>query len=350
MTSSEITVLPVKQVSVNGNKNNNNGKSTRGLKEDPSLMVVQSLNLKDDNNPDLNLNNRAKKSRSTNPNKLENAPNTALVTPNTRSNSNNNNYIDPNQDKLMNFRAYQNQKWKIAGSDPKLHFKPNNLTNAIENLSITDDERYQRVLEILSSDNLANNENEKNSNSFSVGKSAKFINYWNGYALRRAADYGYTDIVKILLEYEASPTFYDCEPLRLAAQNGHLEIVKILFKEGCRMDSRQEYALRAASRLGRKDVVAYLLSLGADPRVYDGFALACTNDPVIKQMLDDASINKMNEYDLKNWKEKTNYGKYGQTYCSEFDVENLAYAEGFKVSCNSVGLLLILIISLMILS
>ena len=116
------------------------------------------------------------------------------------------------------------------------------------------------------------------------------------------------------------------------------------------MDSRQEYALRAASRLGRKDVVAYLLSLGADPRVYDGFALACTNDPVIKQMLDDASINKMNEYDLKNWKEKTNYGKYGQTYCSEFDVENLAYAEGFKVSYNSVGLLLILIISLMILS
>ena len=171
------------------------------------------------------------------------------------------------------FRPYQTMDWKLK--EP--FFIPNELTDLIENTTMEESEKLQKVKllldEQIETKDLLSNEDKL------------FINHRDGYALRRASDYGYYHIVKLLIDYGAEVSYLDCEALRLAAQNGHLNIVKELYVEGCRSDSRQEYALRASSKLGHKDVVEFLLGLGADPRTYDGFALACTKDKEIELML-----------------------------------------------------------------
>lgn len=235
------------------------------------------------------------------------------------------------KNQYQNFRKYQNSNWK--NNEPVFNID-NELIAMIENTDITPEYRDSEVKKILR----RNIKDELNQDETEI----LFVNQWDGYAIRRASDYGYTNIVKMLLDYQANVDYLDCEALRLAAQNGHLEIVKLMYTKGCRIDSRQEYALRASSRLGHRQVVQYLLSLGADARTYDGFALACTVDPEIWRDLCQASRKEYGWNDDKEdaWHYATNYGKYGDTYCSEFDIENLPYASTHRIYFNFVLLFL----------
>ena len=47
---------------------------------------------------------------------------------------------------------------------------------------------------------------------------------------------------------------------------------------------------------------------------------------------DETSIAQLNSEELAAWEYATNFGKYGDTYCSEFDYENLPYASAAKTS------------------
>jgi len=56
---------------------------------------------------------------------------------------------------------------------------------------------------------------------------------------------------------------YDCA-FQIAATNGHLEIVKYLVTLGADIRAADNYAVKMASRNGYLEVVKYLVTLGAD--------------------------------------------------------------------------------------
>jgi len=255
-----------------------------------------------------------------------------------------------------NFRKFQDQiQWK-SRSIPFVH---NDLTRIIEDTLITSSERYNSVRQILE-ETIRPIPDEKRTeflhpDNFSflyvfpdlklTHSDYKLLNHRQGYALRRAADYGYTQIVKLLLAYKAMPCFLEAEALRLAAQNGHYEIVKMLYVAGCRIDSKQEFALRSSSALGHSKIVDFLLSVGADPLVKDGFALLCSTDNEIKTKLEENSLGKMSEDARKSWEEESRFGKYGTSYCREFEYCHLQYATGVsKFYFSSLLLTLFLLV------
>ena len=236
----------------------------------------------------------------------------------------------------QNFRKFQNQQeWKI-----RKPFEHNDLTRIIEDVSISSTERYNNVRRILEErirpipDEIKSEFLHPDNLSFLnvfpelklTHEDFRLINHREGYALRRASDYGYTQIVKLLLAYKAVPCFIDAEGLRLAAQNGHFNIVKMFYVAGCRTDSRQEYALRAASSLGHTEIVDFLLSVGADPLIKDGFSLLCSTDEEIKNKLQAASLDQMSEAAREKWESEARFGKYGNSYCREFEYCHLQFA------------------------
>lgn len=94
-------------------------------------------------------------------------------------------------------------------------------------------------------------------------------------ALFDAAEEGYVDIVKLLLEEgQANPLMNNSQgenPLMKAAAKGHLEIVKILH-DSYQVDVNSqtnagETALMMAAAEGYTEVVAYLLERGANPNM-----------------------------------------------------------------------------------
>lgn len=260
------------------------------------------------------------------------------------------------------------------------------LTDVIENLEINDLDRDLEVQNILSMEipgyELAfqkfknKNHNQKQNQKFiyqPTKSEQAYLNYWNSYALRRAVDYGYYNIVDTLIRYGANIHHDDCEASRLAAQNGHLEILKLLYISGCRYDSQQEFALRASSALGHYEIVKFLLDKGADARMYDGFAIICARTQKIRDLLEEKVIqplkntkvipkrynNKdpiLTEQQLKNadnqwedWTRKSNFGKYGSSFCSDFDEHNLSYATSWKPNfSNFYAILLVLLIQVLI--
>ncbi|MEK7859683.1 MAG: ankyrin repeat domain-containing protein [Elusimicrobiota bacterium] len=91
------------------------------------------------------------------------------------------------------------------------------------------------------------------------------IGYLN--ALTAAAAAGKTGLVKLLLAAGAKVQPESGFPLHAAARAGHLETVKALVDAGASvdaLDARGATALIEAAKDGREDVVAFLLSKGAD--------------------------------------------------------------------------------------
>ncbi|MGL4803194.1 MAG: ankyrin repeat domain-containing protein [Cetobacterium sp.] len=125
-------------------------------------------------------------------------------------------------------------------------------------------------------------------------------------ALRYASQFGYIEIVKLLLEYGASTeirssdggtsllvasecgnleivkillknganvnTFTNTKltPLIIASQNGHIEIVKLLLKYKANLedkDNEEDTALLSASTTGKLEIVEYLINYGASINV-----------------------------------------------------------------------------------
>ncbi|XP_030762087.1 ankyrin repeat and SAM domain-containing protein 1A-like [Sitophilus oryzae] len=98
----------------------------------------------------------------------------------------------------------------------------------------------------------------------------------SGYScLHHAALNGHTDIVRLLLEHDASPNIVDIKgssPLHLAAWSGNLEIVKLLLSRSFKCNVNlttedDETALHCAAQYGHTAVVSLLLEYACDPGI-----------------------------------------------------------------------------------
>ncbi|XP_008546697.1 ankyrin repeat and sterile alpha motif domain-containing protein 1B isoform X1 [Microplitis demolitor] len=99
----------------------------------------------------------------------------------------------------------------------------------------------------------------------------------SGYsALHHAALNGHKEIVKLLLQYEASTNVVDAKgssPLHLAAWAGDADIVRLLLSQGPSVPNvnlttkDNETALHCAAQYGHTEVVAQLLQYGCDPSI-----------------------------------------------------------------------------------
>ncbi|XP_011059467.1 PREDICTED: uncharacterized protein LOC105149028 isoform X2 [Acromyrmex echinatior] len=99
----------------------------------------------------------------------------------------------------------------------------------------------------------------------------------SGYsALHHAALNGHRDVVRLLLQYEASTNVVDAKgssPLHLAAWAGDAEIVRLILNQGPSVPKvnlatkDNETALHCAAQYGHTEVVAQLLQYGCDPSI-----------------------------------------------------------------------------------
>ncbi|XP_074108393.1 ankyrin repeat and sterile alpha motif domain-containing protein 1B isoform X5 [Cotesia typhae] len=99
----------------------------------------------------------------------------------------------------------------------------------------------------------------------------------SGYsALHHAALNGHKDVVKLLLQHEASTNVVDAKgssPLHLAAWAGDAEIVRLILSQGPSVPNvnlttkDNETALHCAAQYGHTEVVAQLLQYGCDPSI-----------------------------------------------------------------------------------
>ncbi|XP_033217418.1 caskin-2-like isoform X2 [Belonocnema kinseyi] len=99
----------------------------------------------------------------------------------------------------------------------------------------------------------------------------------SGYtALHHAALNGHREVVKLLLQYEASPNVVDAKgssPLHLAAWAGDAEIVRLILSQGPSVPKvnlatkDNETALHCAAQYGHTEVVSQLLHYGCDPSI-----------------------------------------------------------------------------------
>ena len=133
--------------------------------------------------------------------------------------------------------------------DTKVFFIPTAITDAAE---ANDLEKLKTKINQLHSHIIAN---DGDINGLTVE-----INYWDSYALRHAAEHGYLEIVRLLLDYNANPTAMNSEAVQLAAQNGHKDIVQLLVEKGARYQNHQDYELML-SKLNRF-LLLYLIKGG----------------------------------------------------------------------------------------
>ncbi|KAK2555506.1 Ankyrin repeat domain-containing protein 50 [Acropora cervicornis] len=90
--------------------------------------------------------------------------------------------------------------------------------------------------------------------------------FWNSTMMHAAAAGGYSKVVLLLLERNASFTRLNAVNLtaiELAAENGHLEVVKILYERGARL---HHLSLQHAAFNGHTDVVEFIQSVGVADR------------------------------------------------------------------------------------
>lgn len=95
-------------------------------------------------------------------------------------------------------------------------------------------------------------------------------------AISWAAENGYTELTKSLIEYGAKINENRNYPLELASRNGNTEIVKLLIEAGARTsDSGDDegYCLRIAANNGHETIVKMLLDAGANPMANNYYAL-----------------------------------------------------------------------------
>lgn len=114
-------------------------------------------------------------------------------------------------------------------------------------------------------------------------------------AISWAAENGYTDIVKSLIDLGANVSENHDYPIELASREGHTEIVKMLLDAGAKGHINNGYCLRLASYSGHTKIAKMLLEAGADPCADDYFALKLAldrNKKDIVEMLIDAICKK----------------------------------------------------------
>ncbi|KAL8880479.1 MAG: hypothetical protein Q9198_002119 [Flavoplaca austrocitrina] len=101
------------------------------------------------------------------------------------------------------------------------------------------------------------------------------VNSWEppGSALHLAANSGFSQVVRVLLDHGANPNHRAGRyghPLFFAARNGHMEVVQMLLKYGADVDTRgnRHTVLARAARNGELAMVKFLLNSGIDLMVH----------------------------------------------------------------------------------
>ncbi len=85
--------------------------------------------------------------------------------------------------------------------------------------------------------------------------------------VRLASKNGHLEVVKYLVSLGANIRSENDFALKYASRNGHLEVVKYLVSLGANIHADYDYAVKYASQNGHLDVVKYLVSLGAPPTI-----------------------------------------------------------------------------------
>ena len=126
-------------------------------------------------------------------------------------------------------------------------------------------------------------------NGFDVNKKINF-NYSSYVLLTYCSQYGYIEVVKLLLEKGANIHADDDYALRWSARNEHIEVVKLLLEKGANIHADNDYALRWSAKNGHIEVVKLLLEKGANIHADDDYALrlsACYGQiEVVKYLLE----------------------------------------------------------------
>ena len=95
-------------------------------------------------------------------------------------------------------------------------------------------------------------------------------------AISWAAENGYTEIAKSLINLGANINENSNYPLELSCKNGHTEIVRMLIEAGAKPSTShdKDYCLRIAAFHGYTAIVKLLLDAGANPLANDYCALS----------------------------------------------------------------------------
>jgi ankyrin repeat protein len=190
----------------------------------------------------------------------------------------------------------------------------------------------------------------------------------DNYAIRKASNRGYTEVVKLLLsDPRVNPSASQNEAIRDASDRGHAETVKLLLTDH-RVDPSvySNWAIRYASERGHTETVKLLLSdPRVDPSADDNFAirLASRNGHIetVKLLLSDPRVDfnaiqnqEMKQKILKEEKEKlqkqinTGYGSieksspqifYGDKHKSKIPkplIKKIVYGASYEELCSTI--------------
>ena len=94
-------------------------------------------------------------------------------------------------------------------------------------------------------------------------------------AISWAAENGYIELTKMLIDAGAEINENENYPLELSSRNGHTEIVKLLLAAGANTQASEDegYCLRMAAWNGYVNIVRLLIKAGADPFAGNYYAL-----------------------------------------------------------------------------
>jgi hypothetical protein len=129
----------------------------------------------------------------------------------------------------------------------------------------------------------------------------------SSYAIRIASQYGFADIVRLLLEDgRADPAANNNYAIKFASQYGNAEVVKLLLADK-RVDPADSYVLRFAVENGHTEIVQLLLADGrADPSADSSLAIRSAvkyrQEAILRMLLKDgrADPSVMNNLALNN--------------------------------------------------
>ena len=76
-----------------------------------------------------------------------------------------------------------------------------------------------------------------------------------------AAEKGYLELVRAMVERGANIHVQDNYALRITAEEGHLAIVKYLVEQGANIHAQDDYALRMAEKYHQQEVVKYIQNI-----------------------------------------------------------------------------------------
>ena len=129
---------------------------------------------------------------------------------------------------------------------------------------------------------------------FAVKTENANINTCEEYALRIAAEHGYVDIVKWLMEQGVNIHVENEAALNSACGNGHVEIVKLFVISGADIHISGDYPLHVAVERGHFDGVRYLVESGANVNAVNNLALtlACKNNhfEIVKYLIQAGAV------------------------------------------------------------